>query len=292
MTEYSMMTEHSKPITGYEEIEGNKPNAAVMIHSRTRYRDYREGLLVRPADMTDEQVYQWKKQVLCCTREPEEMRAGHQVRRAVIGDGVYAAAGVAAYFRDIASGSFEDEGRRPAYGFVGFVWKIDSGFRPFSFPSMADFRYLTERYVVPRWEEPKNAKDAEKATLSAYNECWDGASGNPELSERQKISGQPEPSEKLKPDKWPEPGETDSEISLKQALERVMRGANVFYCTGLPEQMREQKADYRYQADSGAGKPMEISDSMPGDASKHRLIWAVAAAGLLCGAVIWMMLFR
>lgn len=288
MIEYSIMAEHNKREreTEHAENKGKEPGAAVIIHSRTRYGDYREGLLVRPADMSKEQVYQWKKQILRCTGEPEEMRTMHQVRRAVISDGVYGAVGVAAYFRDIALSSFEDEGRRPAYGFVGFIWKINSGFRPSAFPSMADFRYLTERYVVPRWEEPKNGMNTEKATLSAYQECWDSTSDMREIYRR------PESPERLKQDEWPGIRDMDSDLSVKQALERAVRGENVFYCTGLPEPPQEQAEDQKYVADTGAGEPIKIAGEVPGDASKHRLIRAVITAAFLCGAVIWALLFR
>lgn len=236
----------------------NEINAAVIIHSRTRYRDFREGLLVRPADMTGEQAYRWKKQILRCTREPEEMRTGHQVRRAVIGDGVYGAVGVAAYFRDLATGSFEDEGRRPAYGFVGLIWKIDSFFQPCTFPSMEVFQGLVESYVVPRWEEPKNTKDAEAATLSAYQECWD------------------------------ETAYVDADTAVRQALEQAVRGENVFYCTGLPEQISEREVSM----DSGTGEKRKVAEEISNHRVKRGLVWAAAAAGLLCGAVIWALMFR
>lgn len=237
--------------------------AAVIVHSRTRYRDFREGLLVRPADMTEEQMYQWKKQILRCTREPEEMRARHQARRAVIGDGVYGAVGVAVYFRDLATGSFEDEGRRPAYGFVGYIWKINSFFRPRVFPSMEDFRNLLMKYVIPRWEEPKNGKDSEKTTLSAYEECWD----------------ETEPSE--------------LERSVQQALEQAVRGEKVFFCTGLPERISE----LGFYADSSAGKNIETADKILNHRTldhkaRLRLIWAVVIGGFLCGAMIWALVFR
>ena len=260
-----------------EKTKRNGIAAAAIIHSRTRYGDFREGLLARPADMTREQVYRWKQQILRCTREPEEMRDGHQVRRAVMGDGVYGAVGVAAYFRDIATGSFEDEGRRPAYGFVGFGWKSAPFFSPSAFPSIADFRDLTERYVVPRWEEPKNGKDAEKATLSEYRECWNGTFA----------------AEQSEPGGRPGAVSEDAETAVRQALERVVRGEKVFFCTGLPEEMPEPDV----AADGDGGRSIKRSDGMSDhETSAHgvkgRLVWAAVIAGLLCGAVIWTLVFR
>lgn len=237
----------------------NRDGAAAIIHSRTRYRDYREGLLARPGDMTETQAYQWKQQLLRCTREPEEMRAGHQVRRAVICDGVYGVAGVAAYFRDIATGSFEDEGRRPAYGFVGIAWKNDSLFRPSGFPSMADFRLLVEKYVIPRWEEPKNGKDAEKATLSGYQEQWTEGF----RSERKDTEPQ-----------------ADTETQVRQALERAVRGERVFYCSGLPEQANME----------GASDAADQEQAMSGSGLNRGFV----AAGIICvvavGILIWKIL--
>lgn len=242
-----------------EELEIAEQCGAAVIHSRTRYRDFREGLLVRPADMTETQAYQWKRQLLRCTREPEEMRTRHQVRRAVICDGMYGVAGVAAYFRDIAGGSFEDEGRRPAYGFVGFVWKTDSLFRPSAFPSMEDFRHLIEEYVIPRWEEPKNGKDAEKATLSDYREPWT---------------------------EWAGIEQADVEALLKQAMERAVRGERVFYCTGLPEQQAERLC----MEENAEGTENKVRQT-----SRPRLNRRFATAGIICGAavgiLIWKILF-
>lgn len=293
MTAYSTITERNENGMGYagnEKIRANETNegikteetkAAAIIHGRTRYRDFREGLLVRPEDMTEEQAYRWKKQILRCTREPEEMRIGHQVRRAVISDGVFGVVGVAAYFRDIAAGSFEDEGRRPAYGFVGFIWRIDSFFRPSSFPSTADFKGLAERYVVPRWEEPKNGRNAEKATLLAYKEGWGEAFTGRGLSEWLNIEEQSETES------------ADSESAVRQALKRAVRGEKVFFCTGLPEQRPEPDFD----ADDGISDDRIPDHETPRhEISNHRgaspLVWAAAIAGFLCGAVILTLVFR
>lgn len=257
---------------GMEKTE--PPGAAAIIHSRTRYRDYREGLLARPADMTKAQAYQWKRQLLRCTGEPEEMRAGHQVRQAVICDGVYGVAGVAAYFRDIATGSFEDEGRRPAYGFVGFAWKNDSLFCPSGFPSMEDFRLLVERYVIPRWEEPKNGKDTEKATLSGYQEQWREKSGTGQVGTGHAGAGQA----------WTEQAEAeqeDAEALVRQALELAIRGEKVFYCTGLPEQ------EHMDRVSDAAGEAQE--------ASGFQLNRGLVVAGFICamaiGILIWKILY-
>ena len=244
---------------------------AAIIHSRTRYRDYREGLLVCPSDMTREEVYQWKQRLLCCTENPEEMREGHLVRRAVICDGVYAVAGVAAYFRDLYSGSFEDEGRRPVHGFVGFAWKVDSPYLSACsrrFPSRQELGRLVETYVIPRWEEPKNGRDAEKATLSDYREGWFGGAAGESVSDLE----QPEES-----------------ACVRQAMEQACRGEWVFYCEGVES--------------LPAGPPVCGTVRMePGCVESHfkektvkkggGIVWIAAAVGIFFGAMALAFLFR
>lgn len=263
MYDEKMVNREEKVNIGKEAEKTEPARAAAMIHSRTRYRDYREGLLARPGDMTEAQAYQWKQQLLRCTGEPEEMRAGHQVRRAVICDGIYGVAGVAAYFRDIATGSFEDEGRRPAFGFVGLVWKNDSPFHPSGFPSMADFRLLVEKYVIPRWEEPKNGRDAEKATPSDYREQWTG---------------------------WAGVQQADDDVLLGQALEQAVRGERVFFCTGLPE-----PAERSYMEETSEMTEMKGQQTKGQQASAPGLNRRFVTAGIICcmaiGILIWKILF-
>ena len=191
--------------------------AAVIVHGRTRYTDYRQKFLVRPVDMEDDQIYHWKALIQRCTGSPEEMRETHCLRRAVIAADGYAAAGIAGYFRDIYPASFEDEGMRPVQGFVGFIWKTEDLPKDGKFPRLQAFRSAIEEYVIPRWEEPKNSPDGEMASFSDYRDRRDGA----EEAD------------------WTE----DEDAGLTQALRRACTGENVFYCTGLPEEPLKKQAE-------------------------------------------------
>ena len=239
---------------GGRESEGQSKmeKAAVLIHSRTRYRDYRQKFLVRPVDMEETQIYHWRGLVQRCTVCPEELRRTRKLRRAVISADGYIAVGAAGYFRDLYPAAFEDEGGRPVQGFVGLVWKREDMPAQLYFPSVQVFRSAVTEYMIPRWEEPVNCLDGEKASFSDYRD-------------RREDGGE-----------WGWPDSPEEEKGLEQALRQAKDGEDVFFCAGLPAEEKRKE--------EGGRKGEAAKKESAGQ--RHASLKAAAAVCLICAAVM------
>lgn len=130
--------------------------AAIIIHTRTKFCDFPSALAVSPSVLNREELTQVRKKILETTRAIDNLHR-NEVRMMIYSFGDYVVAGMTSFlncFADYNTDSsryFVDEKGRNIYAFIGFVFKKNM----LSTPSV-DKNTLWNcfiKYMAPIWED-------------------------------------------------------------------------------------------------------------------------------------------
>ncbi len=103
--------------------------AAVIIHTKTRFCDYPSVPAVCPSFFKDDEIRIVHKKILAATRSIDLMNKNEE-RQMVYSSGKYVIAGMVSFLKNLANDNnedemyFRDEGDRSIFAFVGFVFPV------------------------------------------------------------------------------------------------------------------------------------------------------------------------
>jgi len=147
---------------------------APIIHGRTLEIDFRENLIAIPDDFDQGKVDWAKDYILNSTDKIETLR--NNIRHILFSDKTHIVVGVSAYLTTLINSSaafdklpVKDSHGRQMYVFIGFAMKRDllKNINLFEIPLD---RYINtyQEYVLPRWNEHINEKNANNPTSMNY----------------------------------------------------------------------------------------------------------------------------
>ena len=222
--------------------------AAPLIHSRTKFIDFRNQFFARPEDFNTTDVKEIKKYILSSTTSIEELDKS-DCRKLILTNGDNVIFGITAYmtyFNNISNNALEDilvdkSGRRGIYLFVGLVVKKCDLNSAIVFPDDRYFVEAIKRYLIPRWEEMSHDEGSLNATLTQYDVCIksDGLMN----SNIMKINTVDINRTMVFPNNL-------RETSLNMAIREIVDGKDVSVCTNIP--VYEIKQSFFMNATSGS----------------------------------------
>ncbi|SFR92131.1 hypothetical protein [Anaeromicropila populeti] len=219
-----------------------KLNYAPIIHARTKYVDFRKGLLVLPVDFSETDAQDVHSLVLDSTRFFE--LAGTSGRRVVYGNGKFVVSGISIIFQELFKlcnkepefNRVDHENGRLAYGFVGVVFPVASRPNLFDIPNEV-FLNIYLKHIKTRWEETTETENVFGSKKVEYEEIDLPDAGrianfDTQLSNR---------SGKLLLEDIPE----DCDATVAYVLSKALRGERIAFCSNItiPKLISESRFD-------------------------------------------------
>lgn len=209
--------------------------AAPLIHSRTKFIDFRTHLFARPEDFNTTDVEKTKKYILSSTLSVEELDRSSECRKLIFINGdnvIFGITAFMAYFNSRSNNALKDilvdqTGIRDIYLFVGLVVKKSALNCAIAFPDDKYFVKAIEQYLIPRWEEKSHYEGSLNASLTQYDFCIE----SDELTNSDIMEINTEYINKTMV--FPNPNNL-SETSLGMAIREIVNGKDVSVCTNFP----------------------------------------------------------
>lgn len=237
-----------------------KLNYAPVIHARTKYVDFRKGLLVLPSDFSDTDAGYVHSLVLDSTRFFE--LAGTSGRRIVFGNGKFIVSGISIVFQELFKlcnkepefNRVDHENGRLAYGFVGIVISVSGKHTLFDIPNEV-FLDIYSKHIQTRWEETTETKDVFDSKRVAYEEInLPGAVSIADL-DTQFLNRRG----KLLLEDIPE----DRDATVAYVLSKALRGERIAFCSDItmPKLIAESGFDIVTCKNASSILPPEVRTS-------------------------------